>query len=65
MGHTGSVNSFVFSKDEKYLISGGNDHLIKIWNFENGREIRTLGDENGYKESVAISRDEKYIICGY
>ena len=64
MGHKESVNSFVFSKDGKYLISGSSDNSIKIWDFNNGRKIRTLGDDSGYKESVAISRDGKYVVYG-
>ena len=30
LGHNGNVNSIVFSKDEKYLISGSSDNSIKI-----------------------------------
>ena len=37
LGHNDSVNSIVFSKNGRYLISGSSDHLIKIWNYENGR----------------------------
>ena len=64
LGHKESVNSIMFSKDGKYLISGSSDNSIKIWDFNNGREMRTFGDDSGYKHSVAISRDGKYIICG-
>ena len=64
LGHKESVNSIALSKDGKYLISGSSDNPIKIWDYKNGREIKTLGGDSGYKESVAISRYGKYTVCG-
>jgi WD40 repeat protein len=30
-GHSNSVTSLAFSADGKFLVSGGEDNLIKIW----------------------------------
>jgi WD40 repeat protein len=32
-GHDGIVNSVSFSPDGKYLASGSNDGMIKLWSF--------------------------------
>ena len=49
LGHKESVNSIALSKDGKYLISGSSDNSIKIWDYENGRKIVTLGNDGGFK----------------
>ena len=64
LGHNDQVNSIVFSRDGKYLISGSSDNSIKVWDFEKEKLIRTLGDDSGYKKSVTISKDGKYVVSG-
>ncbi len=61
LGHSG-VNSSAFSADGRLVLSGG-DKTIKIWDPENGREIRTIyGAHAGYVSSVVFSPDERYIL---
>jgi WD40 repeat protein len=38
-GHTGSVNSVAISRDGKWVVSGSQDHLVKIWNAATGAEV--------------------------
>eukprot|EP00825_Cyclidium_porcatum_P043383 TRINITY_DN613_c0_g1_i34.p2 TRINITY_DN613_c0_g1~~TRINITY_DN613_c0_g1_i34.p2 ORF type:complete len:125 (-),score=30.25 TRINITY_DN613_c0_g1_i34:40-414(-) len=53
------VNSVAISSDSKYIVSGGddktikiwNDKTIKIWNLESGQEIKTLTGHNDALES--------------
>ncbi|MBN3868918.1 MAG: hypothetical protein HWQ23_00830 [Nostoc sp. JL33] len=52
-GHSNGVNSIVFSRDGKTLVSGGQDKTIKLWEVETGREICTLSHFNSV-ESVAF-----------
>ena len=38
-GHWGIVFSVAFSPDAKWIVSGANDDLVKIWNAETGAEV--------------------------
>ncbi len=41
-GHTDSLYGLSFSPNGKLLCSGSFDKLIKIWNLEDGKEVRSL-----------------------
>jgi WD40 repeat protein len=37
VGHLGPVNAVIFSPDGKYLVSGGEDKAVRVWEFNDGR----------------------------
>lgn len=41
-GHTGEINSVVFSPDSKRILTSSNDTTAKLWDAEKGQEILTL-----------------------
>jgi WD40 repeat protein len=41
-GHFKPVLSVSFSQDNKYLVSGSSDQMIKLWNLKTQREIKSL-----------------------
>ncbi len=41
-GHTDAVRSIVLSPDGKYLLSGSEDHSVRLWDAATGRAIRTF-----------------------
>ncbi|MFH2046522.1 MAG: caspase family protein [Pseudomonadota bacterium] len=49
LGHTSSVNAIEISPDNKYILSGGDDNRIKLWENETGRLIRTFNDKEDIK----------------
>lgn len=60
-GHSGFITSVAISSDNKYIISGSEDKTVKIWDFSDGKLIRTIE----YKEvvwEVSISQNNKYFI---
>ena len=61
MGHSGAVNSIAFSSDGKYLVSGGADKLLKLWEVSTGREVRTWRAAEGIN-SVALSPDGAHVV---
>jgi WD40 repeat protein len=63
-GHTGAVESAVFSKDGKRVVSGGDDRTLRLWDTDSGKEIHAYpGHESGVK-AVAISADGKHLLSG-
>ena len=63
-GHHDSVNSVCFSPDGQYIISGSNDHTIKLWEAESGKLIRTFKGHSDWVRSVSFSPDGRHIASG-
>ncbi len=57
-GHTGLINSLDFIDAGSLLLSGSNDHNIKIWDVESGSLIRT------FSEHITVTRDAKFTPDG-
>lgn len=63
-GHSGSINSAVFSPNGNYVITTSHDKTIKIWSTDTGKLIASI---NGHTvaEHASFSPDEKHIIAVY
>lgn len=69
IGHSGGVTSLRFSNDGNYLVTGGNDRMVKVWeirrNYKSAKLYRTFkAHETGLKK-ISISGDSRIIasIC--
>lgn len=51
----GPVNSLAFSPDGRYALSGGNDGVLRLWDVQNGQEIRSIGGGGWFKKRVRIN----------
>jgi len=60
----GGFFAVIFSPDGKYIISGGWDHTITVWDATTGKELRTLRGHEDVVYSLAISRDGRRIVSG-
>ena len=56
-GHLKYVSCSAFSPDGKYIATGGHDNTIKLWNIENGRQIRSFNQHTDKIKTVAFSPD--------
>jgi len=63
-GHKAAVRAAVFSPDSKYIISGGNDATVRLWEGHTGREIRVFEGHVGAVTSVAYSQDGRFFVSG-
>lgn len=65
-GHTANVYTVAISPNGKVLASGGEDNLVKLWEFPGGKLIRTIsgGDHLRYSciESVCFTPDSRFLI---
>lgn len=64
-GHVGGTNSLRFTPDGQFLVSGGHDGYVKIWNVSSGALVRSLFHgtftNGGWDIEVDISRDGRFI----
>ena len=51
------VTSIAFSPTGEWIVSGSEDHTIKVWDLSSGKEIRTLAGHSAFVRSVALSSD--------
>lgn len=63
-GHTDFVNTVAFSPDGKWLVSGGEDKTVKLWNLKSGKELRTFRGHTKAIKFVYFSKNGDYILSG-
>jgi WD40 repeat protein len=57
--HGTTVNAVAFSADGQWLISGGDDKKLRLWNVDKDRLERTLEGHNGAISCVAFAKEGK------
>lgn len=62
-GHSHPVTSLAFTPDGKYLISGGDDRTIKVWQVATGRLVHTFYHKIGWINHLAIDPQGKVLAC--
>ena len=60
-GHTDRVESVCLTADGRFALSGGWDKMLKLWDVESGRCLRTQELEERV-DRVGLSSDGKYAI---
>lgn len=73
-GHKVGVFSAAYSPDGCLVATGGGgvvrgrhwiyDHLIRVWNPQTGKQIRTFGDQLFFVNSLRFSPDSKFLLSG-
>ncbi|MDM8523209.1 DUF1566 domain-containing protein [Desulfococcaceae bacterium HSG8] len=65
LGHLREIECVALSPDGKYALSGGWDCMLKLWDVNSGREIRSFDTDPSFViSSVAFSPDGKYALSG-
>jgi WD40 repeat protein len=55
IGHTSAVNKVVFDKQGNWIATAGSDGTARIWDTENGKELKCLGGNQEEKRINAIA----------
>ena len=65
-GHTFGVNCIAYSPDGQHIVSGSDDHTLRIWDAETGVAVgQPLKGHTDWVRSVAYSPDGQHIVSGY
>lgn len=63
-GHSYFVNSIVFSPDGRFIVAGGSDAVLRIWDIQSGQLVWNLSGHTAGITTVAYSPDGRYILSG-
>jgi WD40 repeat protein len=68
-GHTAVIRKVLFSHDGRFLVSAGDDKLVRVWSVESGEIVRTLRGQiqpgsEGKIFAAALSPDDRYLAVG-
>jgi len=62
LGHSGAIRSLAVTPDSKHVVSGDDDHALKLWDIASGREIRTFSGHKDTVNCLAVSPDGRHVI---
>jgi WD40 repeat protein len=62
--HITKLSSVAFSPNGRYLLSGGKDRKLWLWNLKSGKLVKTFVGHSDIISSVAFSSDSQYAISG-
>jgi WD40 repeat protein len=68
-GHMAIINDIAFTADGKYLVSGADDKVVRVWDLATGKTVRMIRGETqsgspGKVYAMALSPDEKWLATG-
>lgn len=63
-GHTEYVRTARFSPNGKFVITGGEDKTVIVWETLSGKKIQSLGGNKGVITYTLFSSDNKYLAVG-
>ncbi|MFM6453747.1 MAG: tetratricopeptide repeat protein [Planktothrix sp.] len=64
---TKKINSLALSPNEKWLVSGGDDKVVRIYDYNTRKEVRTSDKKHGHTDiirAIVISPDNQLLISG-
>lgn len=63
--YTKPVRSLNFSSDGKFILTGGEDYDIKVWDIDTGDLVGALRGEFNASTAIAVSKGNTYIAHSY
>ncbi len=63
--HTKMIDCLAFSRDAKFVVTGSEDHTVRIWDAATGKNTATFEKHPGRVICVAFSPDGKVLASGY
>ena len=63
-GHSNGVVDVVVTPDGRYVVSGGRDRTVKLWDLRTGALIHTFEGHANTVVDVAVTPDGRYAVSG-
>ena len=63
-GHIDTVLSVSVSRDDRFIVSGGEDRTVRVWEVRGGQQVKLMDCHTRDVVSVAWSGDGRYIVSG-
>lgn len=63
-GHSGRITCVAYSPDGRYILSGGEDRTVRLWDAETGSEIRRFVGHQRPITDVDFSPDGRRLVSG-
>jgi WD40 repeat protein len=68
-GHMAIIRSLVFTPNGKQLVSAADDKVVRVWDLQSGKTVRTIRGEvgpgfEGTTYSMALSPDSRWLAVG-
>ncbi len=68
-GHTAMIRSLAFTPDSNFIVSAGDDKVIRVWDWRAGKTVRILRGQSGPGQygklyTLAISPDGRWLAAG-
>lgn len=64
IAHDGPVRALAYSRDGKWLASGGDDHIVRLWDGESGKSVLVMRGHNEGVQAVAFSANGHRVLSG-
>lgn len=61
-GHSSIMNTISYSADGNYIVSGGQDGKIKVWNVQSGFCFVTFSEHTSAITSIKFSKSKKFFV---
>jgi WD40 repeat protein len=62
--HTGKRSRAAVARDWRWVVTGGEDRMVRLWDLESGKLQKELGGHTGPVRCVAISADGLFALSG-
>jgi serine/threonine protein kinase/WD40 repeat protein len=59
-----AADAAVFSPDGKYVLSAGNDRVVRVWDVGTGKPVRLFAQTTSPYHAMALSRDGRLLVTG-
>lgn len=61
-GHSTEMNCVAYSPDGQYIVTGGEDAKVKVWNVSNGFCFVTFSEHTGAVTALEFSLSKKFLV---
>lgn len=61
-GHSSEMNCIAYSPDGQYIVTGGEDAKVKVWNVNNGFCFVTFSEHSSAVTALEFSYNKKFVV---